>query len=83
MEAAVKRLIQKVMAFCLHPIWHYSPREICRLVYDDWHSHSRDQLLDHAETLLCNSKPMEHCSQQEWDRLIQLWRERKHRRDRQ
>lgn len=35
-------------------------------------------LLDWAETLLCNSYPGVRCSQQEWDRIITSWRDQKH-----
>ena len=35
-------------------------------------------LIEHAETLLCNSKPMSHCTQADWDKLIKDWRDRKH-----
>jgi hypothetical protein len=35
-------------------------------------------LLDWAETLLCNSLPMSHCTQEEWDRIIKSWRDQKH-----
>ena len=34
--------------------------------------------LDHAETLLCNSLPMKHCLQSDWDKLIRKWRDQKH-----
>jgi len=34
--------------------------------------------IDHAETLLCNSVPMLHCSQSEWDDVIRKWRDQKH-----
>ncbi len=30
-------------------------------------------LLDWAETLLCNSQPMSHCSQEEWEATIKKW----------
>jgi len=33
-------------------------------------------LLNWAETLLCNAKPMEHCSQEEWDKVITQFRNR-------
>lgn len=43
------------------------------------HGHGeKADLLDWAETLLCNSLPMSHCSQEEWDRLIKAWRDEKH-----
>ena len=35
-------------------------------------------LVDHAETLLCNSLPMAHCSQVNWDEIIRKWRDQKH-----
>jgi hypothetical protein len=35
-------------------------------------------LADHAETLLCNSLPMAHCSQSDWDEVIRRWRDQKH-----
>lgn len=34
--------------------------------------------IDHAETLLCNSLPMAHCKQSDWDKLIRKWRDQKH-----
>ncbi len=37
-----------------------------------------EKFLDWTETLLCNSLPMPHCSQEEWDKTIQSWREQKH-----
>lgn len=43
------------------------------------HGHGeKADLLDWAETLLCNSLPMSHCSQEEWDRIIKSWRDQKH-----
>ncbi len=35
-------------------------------------------LLDWAESILCNAKPMDHCSQEEWDGIIRSWRDQKH-----
>jgi len=35
--------------------------------------------LDWAETLLCNAKPLSHCTQDEWDELVHKWRDQKHR----
>jgi hypothetical protein len=35
-------------------------------------------LVEWAETLLCNARPMEHCSQIEWDATIARWRDQKH-----
>lgn len=35
-------------------------------------------LLDWAETLLCNALPQEHCSRAEWDDIRARWREKKH-----
>lgn len=35
-------------------------------------------LLDWAESILCNAKPMDHCSQEEWDGIIKSWRDQKH-----
>ena len=34
--------------------------------------------IDHAETLLCNSLPMKHCLQSDWDNVIRKWRDQKH-----
>lgn len=34
--------------------------------------------IDHAETLLCNSLPMAHCKQSDWDNVIRKWRDQKH-----
>jgi hypothetical protein len=36
------------------------------------------ELVEWAETLLCNARPREHCSQAEWDALIVKWRDQKH-----
>ena len=49
--------------------------------YDLGRKHGHDEkadLLDWAETLLCNSLPMSHCTQEEWDRIIKSWRDKKH-----
>lgn len=35
-------------------------------------------LVDWAETILCNVQPMAHCTQADFDALVQHWRERKH-----
>lgn len=35
-------------------------------------------LLDWAETLLCNSEPMSHCTKDEWAELVLKWRDAKH-----
>jgi hypothetical protein len=40
-------------------------------------SQSRE-LLDWAETIICNSVPMSHCSQAEWDKIRKNWRDAKH-----
>lgn len=37
-----------------------------------------DELVNMAETMLCNSRPMSHCSPAEWDRLVKRWRDAKH-----
>jgi hypothetical protein len=43
------------------------------------HGHDeRADLLDWAETLLCNSQPMAHCSQEDWNQRIKQWRDEKH-----
>lgn len=36
------------------------------------------ETLDWAESLLCNAKPLDHCTQQEWDEIIHKWRDQKH-----
>jgi len=49
--------------------------------YDLGRKHGHDEkadLLDWAETLLCNSLPMSHCTQEEWNRIIKSWRDQKH-----
>ena len=38
----------------------------------------REELLDWAETLLCNAVPMPHCTQDEWDATVKRWRDEKH-----
>ena len=35
-------------------------------------------LLDWAESLLCNALPMSHCTQDEWDSALKKWRDLKH-----
>lgn len=30
--------MKKILAFCLHPIWHYTIREICAAVQRDWNT---------------------------------------------
>jgi uncharacterized protein YodC (DUF2158 family) len=35
-------------------------------------------LLDWAESILCNSKPMSHCTDEEWDATIKKWRDQRH-----
>lgn len=39
---------------------------------------ARQELLDWAETLLCNSDPMPHCEQDDWNATIKNWRDQKH-----
>jgi len=49
--------------------------------YDLGRKHGRDEkadLLDWAETLLCNAVPMAHCTQAEWDATVRRWRDEKH-----
>lgn len=38
----------------------------------------KDDLLDWAEEIICNSHPM-HCSEKEWSGIIRRWRDEKHR----
>ena len=38
----------------------------------------RVDLLDWAESLLCNAKPMSHCTQEDWDKAVLKWRDEKH-----
>ena len=38
----------------------------------------RRNLLDWAETIICNAMPMEHCSQTDWDMIVNCWRDEKH-----
>lgn len=35
--------------------------------------------MDWAETLLCNAIPMPHCTQEDWDKAVQGWRNEKHK----
>lgn len=37
-----------------------------------------NNLLDWAESILCNSKPMSHYSEEEWDATIKKWRDQRH-----
>ena len=39
---------------------------------------SLEELADWAETLICNSAPMAHCTQSEWDATVKRWRDAKH-----
>ena len=43
------------------------------------HGHAeKADLLDWAESLLCNAVPMSHCTQEEWDAAVKKWRDEKH-----
>jgi hypothetical protein len=43
------------------------------------HGHSeKADLLDWAESLLCNAVPMSHCTQEDWDAAVKKWRDEKH-----
>ena len=55
---------------CEPPVEGAAPcsRELVRL---------RD-LLDWAESLICNAIPMAHCTQEEWDAAVNKWRDQKH-----
>lgn len=35
-------------------------------------------LLDWAETLLCNALPMDHCPMSDWNKYVRSWRDQKH-----
>jgi hypothetical protein len=35
-------------------------------------------LLDWAESIICNAIPMSHCTQEEWDNIVLKWRDKKH-----
>ena len=39
---------------------------------------SLEELLDWAETLLCNVVPMAHCPQDEWNATLKRWRDELH-----
>jgi len=39
--------------------------------------YSLEELVGWAETLLCNSLPMDHCSLEEWNETIKKWRDEK------
>lgn len=41
-------------------------------------SRKAKDLLDHAESLICNANPLAHCSQLEWDEAVKRWRDDKH-----
>jgi hypothetical protein len=61
-----------------------SPQDVIResdANYDLGRKHGRDEkadLLDWAETLLCNAVPMPHCTQADWDDKVRRWRDEKH-----
>ena len=61
-----------------------SPQDVIREAdanYDLGRKHGRDEkadLLDWAETLLCNAVPMAHCTQADWDDKVRRWRDEKH-----
>ena len=42
------------------------------------HRKAIHDLLDWAESLLCNAVPMPHCTQDEWDKAVGDWRDGKH-----
>lgn len=42
---------------------------------------SKTDLLDWAETLLCNGVCPSHCTPKEWDEAIIAWRDAKHKRE--
>lgn len=49
--------------------------------YDLGRKHGHEEkadLLDWAETLLCNAAPMAHCTQVDWDDTVRRWRDEKH-----
>jgi len=39
---------------------------------------SLEELVDWAETILCNVLPMPHCTQTELDAVVSRWRDEKH-----
>ena len=39
---------------------------------------SLEELVDWAETLLCNAVPMPHCTQAEWGATVKRWCDEKH-----
>lgn len=39
---------------------------------------NQNELIDWAETLLCNAEAPEHCDNKEWALTIRMWRDRKH-----
>ena len=50
--------------------------------YDLGRKHGRDEkadLLDWAETLLCDALPMPNCTQEDWDFKVKKWRDDKNR----
>ena len=60
-----------------------SPQDVIREAnanYDMGRKHGRDEkadLLDWAESLLCNAVPT-HCTQADWDDAVRRWRDEKH-----
>ena len=39
---------------------------------------NQEELLDWAESIICNGLPMAHCTQAEWDAMVKKWRDEKH-----
>ena len=55
----------------------YMAAEISRLRSVENQFADKCDLLDWAESLLCNAMPMSHCTQEDWDSIIKKWRDRK------
>ena len=78
---AVRNLYHPDALLGVRPI---GPQDVIREAdanYDLGRKHGRDEkadLLDWAETLLCNALPMAHCTQADWDDKVRRWRDEKH-----
>ena len=74
----------KVRSDALLGVRPITPEDVTREAnanYDLGRKHGRDEkadLLDWAETLLCNALPMPHCTQADWDIAVSRWRDEKH-----
>lgn len=50
-------------------------------IYNLGRDHGRAEQVDliaWADSLICNAKPMNHCTQEDWDQAVKKWRDQKH-----